>query len=131
MNRNFIRSVALVAVMVAASTGRSRAAESAAPQSVQLQWLGNAAPATSEGVSWGVPWPRGVVQKSDSLALRTADGTAVAMQTWPLAFWPDGSIKWSGHAIAATPDLGGPRQISVGATVAPATRNGATASRRT
>jgi hypothetical protein len=21
------------------------------------------------------------------------------MQSWPLAFWPDGSVKWSGHAI--------------------------------
>jgi hypothetical protein len=121
MMRNFIRSVTLVAVVIAAPAGRSLAAESAAPQPVQLQWLGQAAPATPEGVSWGVPWPRGAVQKSDSLALRAADGTAVAMQTWPLAFWPDGSIKWSGHAIAATPGLGGPLQLSVGAAVAPAT----------
>ncbi|HTZ21658.1 MAG TPA: Tat pathway signal sequence domain protein, partial [Opitutaceae bacterium] len=121
MNRNILRSVALVAVVAVTLAGRSRAAESAAPQPVQLQWLGQAAPAMPEGVSWGVPWPRGAVQRSDSFALRAADGMAVAMQTWPLAFWPDGSIKWSGHAIAAPAGLAGPLQISIGATVAPAT----------
>jgi len=120
MNRNLVRAVALAVLVIAAPVLRSLAAESATPQPVQLQWLGNATPAAPEGVSWGVPWPKGAVQKGDSLALRTADGTAVAMQTWPLAFWPDGSIRWSGHAIAATPGLGGPLQISVGATTAPA-----------
>jgi YetA-like protein len=120
MNRKFVRSFALIFAVVAAPVLRVLAAESSVPQPVQLQWLGQATPATPEGVSWGVPWPKGAVQKSDSLTLRAADGTAVPMQTWPLAFWPDGSIKWSGHAIAATPDLGGPLQVSVGAATVPA-----------
>jgi len=75
----------------------------------------------AEGVSWGVPWPKGAVQKSDSLTLRAADGTSGGDATWPLAFWPDGSVKWSGHAIAAPSGLGGPLQISFGAATAPAT----------
>ena len=45
--------------------------------------------------------------------LQTKDGRNVPMQTWPLAFWPDGSVKWSGHAISsATSDLVGPFTIS-------------------
>jgi hypothetical protein len=43
------------------------------------------------------------------------------MQTWPLAYWPDGSVEWSGQAIAAAPDLTGPLQLSVGPSTAPAT----------
>lgn len=33
---------------------------------------------------------------------RTLSGEPLALQTWPLAFWPDGSLKWTGHAIAAS-----------------------------
>ena len=66
-------------------------------------------------MSWGVPWPKGKVQKSDTLVLKTADGKAIPAQIWPMAYWPDGSIMWSGHSIAATPDMAGPLQIAVGA----------------
>lgn len=48
-----------------------------------------------QGVSWGVPWPRGTVAKGTTFAL--ADGTPV--QSWTTATWPDGSVKWSAHAI--------------------------------
>jgi hypothetical protein len=45
----------------------------------------------------------------------------VPLQTWPLAYWPDGSIKWTGHAITGAPDLGGPLTLSRGAPVQPQT----------
>ncbi|MGZ0153131.1 exo-rhamnogalacturonan lyase family protein [Kribbella sp. WER1] len=48
-----------------------------------------------QGVSWGVPWPCGTVAEGTRLAL--ADGTPV--QSWTTATWPDGSVKWSAHAI--------------------------------
>jgi hypothetical protein len=82
------------------------AAESPAP--VALHWLGDAPPGGPAGVSWGVPWPKGVLKKSDALTLTTADGKSIPVQTWPVAYWPDGSVKWSGQAIAATAGLTGP-----------------------
>lgn len=82
---------------------------------VQLNWLDGQPPAVQQNVSWGVPWPKGKVQKSDSFALKTAGGKSIPVQSWPTAYWPDGSIMWSGHSIAATPDMAGPLQITVGA----------------
>lgn len=30
--------------------------------------------------------------------MKTPDGRTAPVQSWPLAYWPDGSLKWSGHA---------------------------------
>ncbi len=68
---------------------------------VTLHWLGDVAPAAPAGVSWGVPWPKGALARDTPMHLTGPDGQRVAVQTWPLAFWPDGSIKWSGHATVA------------------------------
>src|SRR5665811_2367333 len=46
-------------------------------------------------VTWGVPWPRGQVSTDASFRLGE-----VPVQSWPLATWPDGSLKWSGHATS-------------------------------
>ncbi|TMR08402.1 Tat pathway signal sequence domain protein [Nonomuraea turkmeniaca] len=51
--------------------------------------------------TWGTPWPKGAVAADQAFTLVDAAGTAVPVQSWPLAFWPDGSLKWSAHAIAA------------------------------
>lgn len=67
------------------------------PGSVPLRWVGDKVPAVATGVSWGVPWPQGAVKRDASFSAN-AGGTALPLQTWPLAFWPDGSLKWSGFA---------------------------------
>lgn len=86
-----------------------------AAEPVEVHWLESAAPAAPAGIVWGVPWSKGQLQKSDSLRLTTADGTAVPMQSWTLASWPDGSVKWSGHAIAAAGSApSAPLQLSAG-----------------
>jgi hypothetical protein len=71
-----------------------------APASPQLNRLGGMAPPLESGVSWGVPWPRGAVSKLETFSL-TAGGAALPLQQWPLAYWPDGSIKWTGFATVA------------------------------
>jgi len=71
---------------------------------VTLHWLGDLAPAAPVGVSWGVPWPQGAVQPATPMRLTTASGTRLGVQTWPVAYWPDGSVKWTGHALAASQD---------------------------
>ncbi len=89
---------------------------------VTLDWLGGAAPAAAAGVSWGVPWPKEALHRDDPLVLRAADGKTVPLQTWPLAYWPDGSIKWSGEAIAAPAGLAGPFTIGPGTPATAAVR---------
>lgn len=40
-----------------------------------------------------VPFPQGVLRDPERVALAAADGTPVAVQTRPIASWPDGSVK--------------------------------------
>lgn len=72
----------------------------------ELNWLDGTAPEALTGATWGVPWPRGAVKAGTPFALRTATGGNgdVPVQTWALALWPDGSLKWTGHAVG--PDAG-------------------------
>ena len=107
------------ACLCAALAGLAAAGAEVPAPSVTLTWL-DAQPPAAQGVSWGVPWPKGRLQKTDTLALTTADGHAIPLQTWPLAYWPDGSIKWSGQAIAAPDAPTGPLQLAVGPATAPA-----------
>jgi hypothetical protein len=50
---------------------------------------------TSEPVTVGVPFPRGYVRDTSSIALTDEDGAAVAAQAVPTERWPDGSVKWA------------------------------------
>ena len=90
------RQAGVLALLVASSLP-------AAPAPVELRWLGEAPPLLSSGVSWGVPWPRGAVSRDQNFQLLAGDGSALPLQTWPLAYWPDGSLKWSGFATVAGP----------------------------
>ncbi|POO83204.1 hypothetical protein CXP52_00445 [Bacillus paralicheniformis] len=69
----------------------------------ELKWL-NRAPAAFGGVTWGVPWAKGVLQKGETVAI--ASKNAPCLQTWPLAYWPDGSLKWTGHAAVFPKESG-------------------------
>ncbi|WP_454797894.1 exo-rhamnogalacturonan lyase family protein [Novosphingobium lindaniclasticum] len=78
--------------------GRLLAASPLAPDA-DLHWLDGEAPSWDSGQSFGVPWPRGVLRHVGNLAAQANEGAALPVQSWPLAYWPDGSIKWSGHAL--------------------------------
>ncbi len=79
---------------------------------VEVNWLDKTPPGVPVGVSFGVPWPKGAVAKGQGLTLTTPDGKTLPMQTWPLAYWPDGSLKWSGVATVAGADVAGPFKIA-------------------
>lgn len=64
-----------------------------------LRWLDGKAPAISTGATLGVPWPRGRFPRETQFAVKSTAGTSVPAQTWPLATWPDGSLKWVGVAL--------------------------------
>lgn len=53
------------------------------------------------GATLGVPWPRGTVKPDTLFGLRSTAGDDIPVQSWPLATWPDGSLKWTGHAVSA------------------------------
>lgn len=76
-------------------------AQRAKIEPVVLNWLGEQGLDQPTGISWGVPWPRGTVKKEQNFILETEDGITLPLQTWPLAYWPDGSLKWSGFATVA------------------------------
>lgn len=103
--RPFLVHFILQTSLVLAATG-SRVA--AAPGVVQLDWLGKTPAPIPTGVSWGVPWPKGTVSKDQAFSLTTSQGRVLPLQTWPLAFWPDGTLKWSGFATVAGPQGAGP-----------------------
>jgi hypothetical protein len=95
---------------------------------VSLGWLEGSPPASPTGVSFGVPWPRGAVHDGQAFGLSSADGKALPLQSWTLATWPDGSVKWTGFATVAGPAATGPLGLSAGGAPKPA---GAAASVRT
>ncbi|MBD1434670.1 Tat pathway signal sequence domain protein [Sphingobacterium sp. DN00404] len=63
-----------------------------------LHWLGNHAPDTKRGVTWGVPWSKGALKDAEALVLAAAGEANLCAQHWVTARWPDGSVKWSAHA---------------------------------
>lgn len=57
-----------------------------------------------QGSSWGVPFEKGAV-RPDAVFELSSGGTGVPVSTWPLAYWPDGSLKWLGLAAVAEPGM--------------------------
>jgi hypothetical protein len=92
-------------------------ADPAAPGNVgsDVRWLDGSPPAAHEGQSWGQPWRRGAKL---ARGYRLGDD---AVQSWPMAYWPDGSIKWTGHAIAADAARATALVMRAGAAAKPAT----------
>ncbi|MEK3886401.1 exo-rhamnogalacturonan lyase family protein [Bacillus sp. FSL K6-3431] len=64
---------------------------------MKVKWL-KIKPKYNSGVTWGVPWKRGILNKEQSLTLRNKSGMSLPLQSWPMAYWPDGTVKWTGHA---------------------------------
>ncbi|WP_439382852.1 exo-rhamnogalacturonan lyase family protein [Amycolatopsis lexingtonensis] len=94
--RGFLGGVSALAATAVARPATARAADADVP----LHWL-DGKPAAPADCTFGVPWPRGSLARTTPLALHTTDGVPVPLQSWPLAYWPDGSVKWSGHAVTS------------------------------
>ncbi len=104
--RRFLRSatalpllgtVPAISQAVTANTG----AKPSPVSGTALRWLDGKAPARFEGCTLGVPWPRGTLRLPANKRLDfTLGAGGPAMQSWPLAYWPDGSLKWTAHAVA-------------------------------
>ncbi|MDF2648905.1 MAG: hypothetical protein K0Q73_4710, partial [Paenibacillus sp.] len=68
---------------------------------LRVHWLEEELP-NSCGVTWGVPWHIGELNRSQAGTFTLIDpsGNSLALQSWPTAYWPDGSVKWTAHAAS-------------------------------
>ncbi|KAF6824286.1 hypothetical protein CMUS01_10321 [Colletotrichum musicola] len=80
---------------IAGLLGSSNAQNSTGPDSASVKWLGGT-PSYTGGTTFGLPWAKGK-HYPNSTEFSLASGGA--LQSWVTAYWADGSIKWTGHAI--------------------------------
>lgn len=73
---------------------------------VALSWLGGSSPGISTGVSWGVPFPEGEITSANEFQLIDSEGEQLPLQSWKLAYWPNGTLKWLGFATVVEPGDG-------------------------
>lgn len=125
--RDFVRHTTLAAAAAqllpktrAEAVVRAPAKLILAPGAAPVRWLDGVAPRAFGGAPWGVSWPQGQHAAGTSFGLQAADGEAVAVQSWPLATWPDGSLKWTAHAVPADVVLAEHYTIAAGAPAKPA-----------
>jgi hypothetical protein len=100
--RSLLRSSAALAggaVAAPAMMGAVAEAKATVPET-PLVWLDGKAPEACDGTTFGVPWPRGALK--GNATLKAVSGTTeLPVQSWPIAYWPDGSLKWSAIAVPA------------------------------
>jgi hypothetical protein len=104
----------ILSLLLAAATFLAATSAPAQNLAVPLHWLDGTPPAVPTGVSWGVPWPQGAIQKGQTFSLGSDNGQFLPLQSWTMAYWPDGSIKWTGFATAV------PANFTSNLTLAPA-----------
>ncbi|WP_121115724.1 Tat pathway signal sequence domain protein [Croceibacterium ferulae] len=97
--RRFVQSTALAGCAAFAISPATLWAQESRNRPQALRWLDGTPPPAQDGVTCGAAWPRGVLPARTSFAATGAGGGAVPMQSWVTARWPDGTVKWSGHAF--------------------------------
>lgn len=68
----------------------------------KLRWLiKEGSEPLKDGVSFTMPWPRGLYKKGQKFAIEEIGGTQqYVLDCRELAFWADGSLKWTAHSIS-------------------------------
>ncbi|MGL6161324.1 exo-rhamnogalacturonan lyase family protein [Microbulbifer sp.] len=125
--RDFLKKGALAASLPLAGQGMHTASAPALLRSPlpplrkegHLSWLDGEEPVVKSGATWGQAWPRGVLEPGRALCLVNERGGKAALQSWPTAYWPDGSVKWTAHAVPANTALGGQFRVEKGLSPAP------------
>jgi len=92
---------ALLATAATALPASAVAARRSPATPAPLGWIEGEVPALQLGQTVGVAWPRGAVRRDAGFVVRDGMGRAVASQGWTTATWPDGSAKWTAHALPA------------------------------
>lgn len=67
-------------------------------QRIKLKWLSK--PEVSGiGATFCIPWKKGELRDVRDVAVKDEKGNIIPTQNWTLAYWDDGSIKCSAHAV--------------------------------
>jgi hypothetical protein len=96
MVTNFLTFTVAAAALV--QSGIAQQYSNSTAESVNVRWISGSAPAYSSGTTFGLPWAYGKFFPN-STTFGVSEGE---LQSWITAYWNDGSIKWTGHAIPAT-----------------------------
>lgn len=119
--RSFVKNSMIAAGLPLASSvnfQKEKKVFVAEPNAVPLAWLDKQISPFFKGTTWGTPWAKGLHKKGTEFTLKS-NGNDVPTQTWPLAYWPDGSLKWTAHAISKNEKLADNIQLKVGKPVKP------------
>ncbi len=65
---------------------------------IDIRWIGEI-PEIDGGAAFGVPFEQGAVNRTQRFVLVGDENQQLTTQHWPMAFWPDGSVKWLGVAV--------------------------------
>ena len=104
---------AVPAVSLLDSPAAAAFTQQAEASEVKLTWL-EGKPDHRGRHDVGYALAEGRLPADQTFALTDADGKAVPVQSWPIAYWPDGSLKWTrargefGHGQAHPRPLGRP-----------------------
>lgn len=112
-----LAAVPFAGALASTSTAQANTTRSSSDP-VELHWL-EGVPSASPGTSFGVPWPRGAHDADTPFTATTESGEVVPVDSWPLAYWPDGSLKWTGHAVGAESGLVDRLRVEPGVPSAP------------
>ncbi|KAF1979104.1 hypothetical protein BU23DRAFT_148072 [Bimuria novae-zelandiae CBS 107.79] len=80
-----------------ASLAELATAQQSSNTAVTVKWL-EGTPKITTGTTFGLPWVRGQ-HLANATSFTASSGE---LQSWVTAYWPDGTIKWTGHAIAGS-----------------------------
>ncbi|MGN7160165.1 exo-rhamnogalacturonan lyase family protein [Sphingomonas sp. SAFR-052] len=89
------------------------------PVEAHAGWVEGKAPAVHVGQTFGMAWPRGRMSARQSWAVRDTAGRPMPAQSWVTATWPDGSVKWTAHALPADSAPGSRVMVEPGRATAP------------
>ncbi|KPM43956.1 hypothetical protein AK830_g2604 [Neonectria ditissima] len=64
-----------------------------------VRWLAGGEKSLSNGTSFGMPWPKGRYQPGQVFVVEANNHQAFPLDSREVAFWPDGSLKWTAHSI--------------------------------
>ena len=78
-----------------------------------LRWVGTR-PSTDCPVSLGIPFLKGELEADGRVVLKDGGGSGIPSDCWPLAYWPDGSVKWLGVTAVVPGEAEGIRFEAVG-----------------
>jgi hypothetical protein len=93
----YLPTIAATAALL--QQGNAQQYQNGTTESVKLHWISGSAPSYSSGTTFGLPWARG--KHFPNTTVFDLSDSESDLQSWVTAYWNDGSIKWTGHAVPA------------------------------